>query len=102
MGRMAQVTLWGASSAPLYRPFREASMPDTARPPNGEPDEASDDQSAPTDDAALDTPVFANRAERRAKGKGKPAAQSQPEGKGQYPGRGSVQTQRQWGNRRTG
>jgi hypothetical protein len=78
-------------------------MPDTARPPKGESDEASDDQSAPTDDAAPDVPAFANRAERRAKGKGKPSAQSQPPGKGQYPGgRGSVQTQRQWGNRRTG
>jgi hypothetical protein len=79
-------------------------MPDTTTPPNGEPDEASDDQSAPADDAAPDVPVFANRAERRAKGKGKgKSAQSQPPGKGQYPGgRGSVQTQRQWGNRRTG
>jgi hypothetical protein len=78
-------------------------MPDTATPPNGEPDEASDAQSAPADDAAPDLPVFANRAERRAKGKGKPSAPSQPPGKGQHPGgRGSVQTPRQWGNRRTG
>lgn len=78
-------------------------MPDTATPPNGEPDEASDGQSAPADDAAPDEPVFANRAERRAKGKRKSSTQSQPPGKGQYPGgRGSVQTPRQWGNRRTG
>ncbi len=78
-------------------------MPDTATPPNGEPDEASDDRSTPADEAAPDAPVFANRAERRAKGKGKSSAQPQPPGKGQYPGgRGSVQSQRQWGNRRTG
>ncbi|GAA4671798.1 hypothetical protein [Phytohabitans rumicis] len=78
-------------------------MPDTATPPNGEPDEATDDQSAPADDAAPDVPVFANRAERRAKGKGKSSAQAQLPGKGTYPGgRGSVQAQRQWGNRRTG
>lgn len=78
-------------------------MPDNATPPNGEPDAASEDQAAPVDDAAPDVPVFANRAERRAKGKGRSSTQSQPPGKGQYPGgRPSVQTQRQWGNRRTG
>jgi stalled ribosome alternative rescue factor ArfA len=78
-------------------------MPDTATPPTGEPDGASDDQATPADDAAPDVPVFANRAERRAKGKGRSSAQSQHPGKGQYPGGGrSVQTQRQWGNRRTG
>jgi len=77
-------------------------MPDTTPPPNGEPDEASDAQSTPAEDAEPDAPVFANRAERRAKGKGK-SAQPQSPGKGQYPGsRGSVQTQRQYGNRRTG
>lgn len=78
-------------------------MPDTATPSNGEPDEAADAQPAPADDAAPDAPVFANRAERRAKGKGKSSAQPQPPGKGKYPGgRGSVQSPRQWGNRRTG
>lgn len=78
-------------------------MPDTEMPSNGDPQEASEDQSAPNDDAAADVPVFANRAERRAKGKSKPSAQSQLPGKGQYPGsRGPVQTQRQWSNRRSG
>lgn len=78
-------------------------MPDTAKPPSGEPDETLDDQSTPADDAAADVPVFANRAERRAKGKGKQSAQPQSPGKGGYPGgRGSVQGQRRWGNRRTG
>ena len=78
-------------------------MPDTATPSNGEPDEASDAESAHTDGATPDVPVFANRAERRAKGKGKGSARSQPSAKGQYPGgRGSVQQPRQWGNRRSG
>ncbi|WP_281892473.1 hypothetical protein [Phytohabitans aurantiacus] len=74
-------------------------MPDTATPANGEPDEASDDQSAAPEDA----PTFANRAERRAKGKGK-STQPHTHGKGPYPGggRGSVQAPRQYGNRRTG
>jgi hypothetical protein len=44
--------------------------------------------------------VYANRAARRAKGK---VASPQPYGKGQRPGgRGSVQSPRQWGNRRSG
>jgi hypothetical protein len=78
------------------------SMPDTAKSPNGEPEEASDAQSTPAEDAASDVPVFANRAERRARGKGKSSPQP-PQGKGHYAGgRGSVQAQRQWGNRRSG
>lgn len=45
--------------------------------------------------------VYANRAARRAKGK--VASQPQPSGKGQGPGgRGSVQSPRQWGTRRSG
>lgn len=49
-----------------------------------------------TDEAA----VYANRAARRAKGK---VASPQPYGKGQHPGgRSSVQSPRQWGNRRSG
>ncbi|MBG6105609.1 hypothetical protein IW249_006023 [Micromonospora vinacea] len=44
--------------------------------------------------------VPANRAARRAKGK---VASPQPHGKGQHlGGRGSVQSPRQWGNRRSG
>ena len=45
--------------------------------------------------------VPANRAARRAKGK--KAASPQPHGKGQHlGGRGSVQSPRLWGNRRSG
>jgi hypothetical protein len=78
-------------------------MPDAATPSTGEPEEVSQEESTPTDDAAPDVPVFANRAERRARGRGKPAVQSERQGKGPHPGgRGSVQTPRQWGNRRTG
>jgi hypothetical protein len=48
-----------------------------------------------------DPVVYENRAARRAKGKS--AAQPPPHGKGQRPGgRGSVQSPRQWGNRRSG
>lgn len=46
--------------------------------------------------------VFANRAERRAKGK-KATPQTEVFAKGQRPvGRGSVQSPRQYGNRRSG
>ncbi|MGN9911091.1 hypothetical protein ACTMTJ_26390 [Phytohabitans sp. LJ34] len=72
-------------------------MPETATPPDGEPDEASG-----AGEETPDVPVFANRAERRAKGKGK-SAQPQSQRQGGYPGgRDSVQSQRRWGNRRTG
>jgi hypothetical protein len=81
----------------------EASMPDTSKPPTGEPDEAPQDEPASADSAEPDAPAFANRAERRARGKGKPAAQAQSSEKGRTPGgRGTVQTPRLWGNRRTG
>lgn len=78
-------------------------MPDAATPPTGEPEEVAQ-ESASTDDAAPDAPVFANRAERRARGKGKSSVRSEPQGRGPYyqGGRGSVQTPRQWGNRRSG
>jgi hypothetical protein len=78
-------------------------MPDATTPPTGEPEEVSPEESAPADDAAPEAPAFANRAERRARGKGKSSVQSQSQGKG-HPqvGRGSVQSPRQWGNRRTG
>jgi hypothetical protein len=49
-----------------------------------------------------ETEVFANRAARRAKGK-KAGARTEVFGKGQPPvGRGSVQSPRQYGNRRSG
>jgi hypothetical protein len=63
-------------------------------------DQAQSDQ-AQSDQAQSDQPEFVNRAARRAKGKagGKPQAFE----KGQAPaGRGSVQSPRQYGTRRSG
>jgi hypothetical protein len=66
--------------------------------------ETEQDTTAEDPDAGSETdetPVYANRAARRAKGKA--AAQPPPHGKGQRAGgRGSVQGPRQWGNRRSG
>jgi hypothetical protein len=54
-----------------------------------------------TDAEADDTPTYANRAERRARGKG--STQPPPRDKGpQFNGRGSVQGPRNWGTRRSG
>jgi hypothetical protein len=56
---------------------------------------------ATTETEADEPAVYANRAARRAKGK--VAAQPLPYGHGQRPGgRGSVQSPRQWGTRRSG
>ncbi len=61
--------------------------------PTTEPDSAPEEE---------ETPAFANRAERRAKGK-KAGGPAQVFAKGQSPaGRGAVQSPRQYGNRRTG
>jgi hypothetical protein len=65
--------------------------------------ESAPEQSAPDDEAGAESeqPEFVNRAARRAKGKagGKPQAFE----KGQAPvGRGSVQSPRQYGTRRSG
>jgi hypothetical protein len=64
------------------------------------------DSSAESDATAAEeteeTEEFANRAARRAKGK-KAGARTEVFGKGQPPvGRGSVQSPRQYGNRRSG
>jgi hypothetical protein len=60
--------------------------------PTTEPDPAAEEE----------TPVPANRAERRAKGK-KSGTPAQVFAKGQAPaGRGAVQSPRQYGNRRSG
>ncbi|MGW3615862.1 hypothetical protein [Micromonospora arida] len=75
-----------------------------------EPEPAQDDptvaaETSPTAETETETEteppaVPANRAARRAKGK---VASPQPHGKGQhFGGRGSVQSPRQWGNRRSG
>jgi hypothetical protein len=79
-------------------------MPDPTTLPTGEPDEISGEQPASAEPSEEEeAPGFANRAERRARGKGKSSVQAQPQGKGHLPGgRGSVQSPRQWGNRRTG
>ena len=60
------------------------------------------DAASDTTDAAQEPEVFANRAARRAKGKKTPA-HTEVFSKGQPPaGRGSVQSPRQYGNRRSG
>lgn len=69
-----------------------------------EPEPVDDDQAADaetTAEAEADQPAApTNRAARRAKGKG---VSPQPFGKGQQlGGRGSVQSPRQYGNRRSG
>ena len=61
------------------------------------------DESVPADavEGDQEPEVFANRAARRAKGKG--GAKPEVVGKAQRPvGRGSVQSPRQYGNRRSG
>ncbi|GAA3342190.1 hypothetical protein GCM10020358_36290 [Amorphoplanes nipponensis] len=67
--------------------------------------ESSADNTAETaagESAEQEPEVFANRAERRAKGK-KTARGGEVFSKGQQPvGRGSVQSPRQYGNRRSG
>ncbi len=64
--------------------------------PTTEPDSAAEPA------AEEETPVFTNRAERRAKGK-KSGTPAQVFAKGQAPaGRGAVQSPRQYGNRRSG
>jgi hypothetical protein len=63
--------------------------------------ESSSEPDVPAEDAEQEPEQFANRAARRAKGKsaGKPEVFA----KGQAPmGRGSVQSPRQYGNRRSG
>jgi hypothetical protein len=63
--------------------------------------ESSAEPAAETEETA-EPEVFANRAERRAKGK-KTSRGGEVFSKGQAPvGRGSVQSPRQYGNRRSG
>jgi len=63
-------------------------------------DDHAADAEASTTAEAEQPAVHENRAARRAKGK---VASPQPFGKGQHiGGRGSVQSPRQWGNRRSG
>lgn len=63
--------------------------------------ESSPEQGAPSEEPAADEPEFTNRAARRAKGKS--SAKPQATAQGQRPiGRGSVQSPRQYGTRRSG
>jgi hypothetical protein len=79
-------------------------MPEAAKPPAGEPDENGAQD--PSTEAETEEPTFANRAERRAhaRGKGKGAGHGHDHGKGGHlpGGRGSVQSPRQYGTRRSG
>jgi hypothetical protein len=73
---------------------RDAGVESDDVPP--EPESAEVDSAEPDE-----APAFANRAARRAKGKG--STPPPASGKGQHlGGRGSVQGPRQWGNRRSG
>ncbi|MEU6205945.1 hypothetical protein ABZ814_20475 [Micromonospora musae] len=70
-------------------------------PVQGAHAEEADTPTTAESETETDEPaVYANRAARRGKGK---VASPQPHGKGQrMGGRGSVQSPRQWGNRRSG
>lgn len=74
-------------------------MPKPSESAAAEPSDTPDSP-AQTSDTPEEAPVYANRAERRAKGKAtKPAVFE----KGKQPlGRGAVQSPRQYGNRRSG
>jgi hypothetical protein len=64
--------------------------------------DSSAESDAPDAEESGEPEVFANRAARRAKGK-KSAAHTEVFSKGQQPvGRGSVQSPRQYGTRRSG
>jgi hypothetical protein len=63
------------------------------------------DETSEAEEQQEEEPVFLNRAERRAKarGKGEGGGKMQGQAKGPLPGgRGSVQSPRQYGNRRSG
>jgi hypothetical protein len=75
--------------------------PSVSEPDGTMPDGTTPEDAAEVGEAGAEEPGYANRAERRARGKGK--GQPPPAQKGHYPGRGgSVQGPRQWGNRRSG
>lgn len=63
--------------------------------------ESSPEQNAPAEEPTADEPEFTNRAARRAKGKS--SARPQVFAKGEQPaGRGTFQSPRQYGTRRSG
>jgi hypothetical protein len=75
-------------------------MPEPEPAQDAHTEDANTPATAETETEIDEPAVYANRAARRAKGK---VASPQPFGKGQHPGgRGSVQSPRQWGNRRSG
>ncbi|GAA1814737.1 hypothetical protein HC028_09065 [Planosporangium flavigriseum] len=78
---------------PEPEPAQDAHAEDADTPATAETETETETE---TDEPA----GYANRAARRAKGK---VSSPQPYGKGQRPGgRPSVQSPRQWGNRRSG
>ncbi|MGC5284912.1 hypothetical protein [Micromonospora sp. DT231] len=76
-------------------------MPEPELPAHDDHQADAETTAETTAEAEAEEPAApANRAARRAKGK---VASPQPHGKGQhFGGRGSVQSPRQWGNRRSG
>jgi hypothetical protein len=81
--------------------MRKRSVPEPEEPTPGAADEAAEEGTAAAVPEGEETPVFTNRAERRAHGRGKtPPPDAR---KGHFPSnRGAVQQPRQWGNRRSG
>ncbi len=77
------------------------TTPEAGEARTKEPAAEAEGPAAEAEEPAADEPVFANRAERRAHGKGKSAQPTSQ--KGHFPhGKGSVQGPRMWGNRRSG
>jgi hypothetical protein len=75
-------------------------MPDQETPASAEPDQSANGETETSDEAP---PEFANRAERRAKGKGRSAQSQHAHGTGPVAGsHGPAQARRNYGTRRTG
>ncbi|MGN9809472.1 hypothetical protein ACTMSW_08945 [Micromonospora sp. BQ11] len=84
---------------PEPEPVQGTRAEDADTPTETETDTETDTE-AEAEAEAGEPAVYPNRAARRAKGK---VASPQPSGKGQrFGGRGSVESPRQWGNRRSG
>jgi hypothetical protein len=82
------------------RRIREIPMPEPEPVQDAYAEDADTPATAETETETDEPAGYANRAARRAKGK---VASPQPYGTSQRPGgRGSVQSLRQWGNRRSG
>jgi hypothetical protein len=75
-------------------------MPEPEPTPDAHAEDADTPAESETETETDEPVVYANRAARRAKGKA--ASHPQPYGNGLRPGRGAVQSPRQWGTRRSG